>query len=276
MPSLGEVESVLRTVRDQASHATAALHTAADLATEAHALLATALSGTDSPDAAQAAASFTEAADVTHLVALLDAARASIESYLTAGGPTAGGPTATMGTRRRWHARNHGQSPAGAPPKEPGDAALPNGIPVYHRGHSTTIGYDLATLSNRSMIAPDPEHHDVIVHGTDKGFFDPGALNAAGANIDSGALHPNHVADAVIGNPHYTGGPIRLISCRSGSIAHNASDVPAAQALANALGVPVTAPTKKVGILRFRGPNQNPLHSDGGCWRIFLPLGEAR
>ncbi|MFH9072819.1 hypothetical protein [Streptomyces alboflavus] len=56
------------------------------------------------------------------------------------------------------------------------------------------------------------------------------------------------------------------------SITRNVRHNPAAQELANELGVPVMAPTNKVGVAPLRGPGQTPTIADNGYWRIFLPL----
>jgi hypothetical protein len=57
-------------------------------------------------------------------------------------------------------------------------------------------------------------------------------------------------------------------------VAAGSTEIPAAQEVANQLGVPVLAPTNKVGTLRYGGPNQIPTISSGGYWRTFLPIAE--
>lgn len=182
---------------------------------------------------------------------------------------------ADMGTRRDQRAVNDLESRVPAPPKEPGDATLSNDSPVYHQERSTTIGYDSNTVIVASVIKPEDGFHDVVVHGNNKGYFQPGAVNAAGKDFSVGEVHPNHIADAIVGNPDYSGGPIRLISCHTGTVAVGSSEIPAAQAVADRLGVPVKAPTDEVGAYPQLGPSQEPVIFNDGHWNTFLPRGET-
>ncbi|UGY92837.1 hypothetical protein [Streptomyces gobiensis] len=179
-----------------------------------------------------------------------------------------------LGTRRDQAARLSPDSEIAAPPKESGDIVLETGDPVYFRDRSTAIGYDSSTLSNYDNVKPLDGHHDVVVHGNNKGYFEPGRVNAAGKGFPAGDTHPNHIADAIRNNPNYTGGPVRLVSCHSGTVAAHLADtsVPAAQALANELSVPVKAPTNKVGTYKSGGTGQEPVIFGGGYWRTFLPV----
>ncbi|MEU6364252.1 hypothetical protein ABZ876_00590 [Streptomyces sp. NPDC046931] len=183
-----------------------------------------------------------------------------------------GTTTEKLGTRREQAWRNSEQSTYAAPPKTPGDGVLPTGDPVYHRSGSTAVGYDRATMSNFDKVAPKPGYHDVVVHGNPQGYFEPGRINPAGNDFPGGESHPSHIVDAIRNNPNYDGGPVRLISCHSGTVDPSADALPAAQQVANQLGVPVKAPTKKVGIMRGGGDGQEPIIFDGGYWRTFLPL----
>lgn len=63
--------------------------------------------------------------------------------------------------------------------------------------------------------------HDVIVHGDEFGNF----------RVDGMITHPQQIADAILENPHYKGGPIQLVTC------HGATG--AAQELSDILGVEV-------------------------------------
>lgn len=182
---------------------------------------------------------------------------------------------ADMGTRRHQRAANDLKSEIPAPPKEPGDATLPNDSPVYYREHSTTVGYDSATAINASLVKPEDGFHDVIVHGNNEGYFEPGAVNAAGEDFPGGEVHPNHIAESIMGNPDYDGGPIRLVSCHAGTVKEGSSEIPAAQAVADRLGVLVKAPTNKVGTSRDRGPDQEPVIFEGGYWKPFFPQKET-
>ncbi|MER5553569.1 hypothetical protein ABT001_18190 [Streptomyces sp. NPDC002793] len=177
-----------------------------------------------------------------------------------------------MATRRDFEARVAPESTIPAPPKEPGDFVLETGDPVYFSDGRTAIGYDRSTRVNFDYVRPLDGYHDVVVHGNNQGFFEPGRVNEAGSGFSAGDTHPTHIADAIRANPSYNGGPVRLVSCHTGTAAEDALDVPAAQSIANELGVPVMAPTNKVGVNIRLGPGQTPTIFDGGYWRTFLPL----
>ncbi|MGI5528144.1 hypothetical protein ACQEVX_12200 [Streptomyces syringium] len=91
------------------------------------------------------------------------------------------------------------------PPKEPGDIVLSTGDHVYLEPDLTTIGYDEMTQLNRNMTARLEGHHDIIVHGNDKGFFMPGRKNAAGVDFPPGEVSAGHIAEAIRNNPSYKG-----------------------------------------------------------------------
>ncbi|MFJ9887545.1 hypothetical protein ACIQRW_16975 [Streptomyces sp. NPDC091287] len=177
-----------------------------------------------------------------------------------------------MGTRRGYEARIAPESRIPYPPKEPGDLVLSTGDPVYFREGRTAIGYDRSTMVNFERVRPLDGYHDVVVHGNAQGFFEPGRVNQADEGFSAGDTHPSHIAEAIRANPSYNGGPVRLVSCHTGNTSKGALDIPAAQAIANELGVPVTAPTNKVGVSSKFGPGQVPTIFGGGYWRIFLPL----
>ncbi|WDT92472.1 hypothetical protein H0E86_11830 [Streptomyces sp. SCSIO-PteL053] len=134
------------------------------------------------------------------------------------------------------------------------------------------MGYDGSTMVNFDLVRPLNGYHDVVVHGNAQGFFEPGRVNTAGQGFSAGDTHPTHIAEAIRANPSYNGGPIRLVSCHTGNSSKGSLDIPAAQAIANELGVPVSAPTNKVGVSSRLGPGQVPVIFDGGYWRIFLPM----
>ncbi|MCX4747620.1 hypothetical protein OG455_19210 [Kitasatospora sp. NBC_01287] len=177
-----------------------------------------------------------------------------------------------MGTRRQRAAQNDDKSDFPVPPRIPGDGALPTGDPVYYRPGSTAVGYDSSTVSNFDNVAPKPGYHDVVIHGNNQGYFEPGRINAAGKGFSGGDTHPGHIADAIRNSPYYEGGPIRLVSCHSGTVGDGIAEVPAAQTLANELGVPVMAPTNKVGTVPALGAGQEPQIFGEGYWRTFLPM----
>jgi hypothetical protein len=96
-------------------------------------------------------------------------------------------------------------------------------------------------------------------------------IGADGVDLPTNYTHPNQIADAIRNNPNYDGGPVRLVSCHS-AVAADGLPAPAQQ-VADALGVPVMAPTNAVGIGR-RGPNiQVPQIRNGGVWEMFYPGG---
>lgn len=179
-----------------------------------------------------------------------------------------------MGKRRTWDFLRSEDSKIPAPPRVPGDHALISGDPVYFGKRTTTIGYDERTLGNAQRVAREPGKHDVIVHGTNEGVFLPGRVNSQGKTLMDFEVHPTHISDAIRSNPNYDGGPVRLISCHSGYAAPNSVELPLAQRVANDLGVPVYAPTNKVGTSPNLGPGQTPQIGNDGYWRIFLPMAE--
>ncbi len=93
----------------------------------------------------------------------------------------------------------------------------------------------------------------------------------AGKTLTNFEVHPNNVVDAIRSNPNYRGGPVRLISCHSGADARP-PELPLAQSVANELGVPVYAPTDKVGTSPDLGLNQTPTIGNNGYWRTYLPV----
>ncbi|WP_261802028.1 WXG100 family type VII secretion target [Streptomyces sp. ISID311] len=180
-------------------------------------------------------------------------------------------PKTSAEMSRHYTARMDPESTIPAPPKTPGDAHLAAGDPVYYRNGSTGIGYDKATLTNLDLVKPKPGYHDVVIHGNDRGFFEPGRVNAHDKSFSGGNTHPVQIAEAIRNNPSYDGGPVRLISCHSGTNGAGVDSVSAAQQVANELGVPVMAPTNKVGVMPDLGTQQPTIYLDG-YWRTFLPV----
>ncbi|WP_327025749.1 WXG100 family type VII secretion target [Micromonospora sp. NBC_01739] len=200
--------------------------------------------------------------------------RAARTDPTAADSPTAGGTVTPfgspglepMGRRSDW------SDPTVHPqPPPPSEAQLLAGDPVYHRPTSTAIGYDSATMNNFDMVGPIPGHHDVVVHGERNGMFRPGLLGADGGDHPSGYTHPQQIADAIRANPHYDGGPVRLVACHTGTVDPQAGVPPAAQQVADALGVPVTAPTDAVGVDRYGPVGQTPMIRGDGEWKTFYP-----
>ncbi|MFJ7207399.1 hypothetical protein ACIQWR_28160 [Streptomyces sp. NPDC098789] len=168
--------------------------------------------------------------------------------------------------------KNQEGSTVAVPPKLPPSSDLSTGDPVYYGKGSTGIGYDSSTMTNLDLVAPKPGYHDVVIHGNNQGYFEPGRINAAGKGFSAGNTNPTHIVEAIQNNPSYTGGPVRLISCRMGTVADGVLEVPAAQSVANQLGVPVLAPTNKVGVRALGGPDQVPKIYGDGYGRTFLPI----
>jgi hypothetical protein len=162
------------------------------------------------------------------------------------------------------------------PPSRPPDSHLPAGDPVYHRPGGTAIGYDSSTMRNFDAVAPQPGYHDVVVHGERNGLFRPGQVGADGADHPANYTHPQQIADAIRANPHYDGGPVRLVSCHTGTVDPAAGVPPAGQQVADALGVPVMAPTNAVGVDRYGPVGQTPVIRGDGTWETFYPEGWQR
>ena len=175
--------------------------------------------------------------------------------------------TDTMGRRSNW--RDPAARPQ--PPARVPDSHLAAGDPVYHRETSTAIGYDARTMRNFDMARREPGFHDVVVHGDRNGMFQPGFTGADGRPQPGSDTHAQQIAEAVRGNPHYDGGPVRLVSCHTGTVDPAAGVPPAAQQVADALGVPVRAPTNAVGVPRHGASEQELTVRDLGVWETFYP-----
>ncbi|MFB7998977.1 hypothetical protein ACFC4G_39920 [Streptomyces sp. NPDC056002] len=177
-----------------------------------------------------------------------------------------------MGKSRTWNLLRSEGSKTPAPPAKPGDFELASGDPVYYSKNTTTVGYDKSTLNNLQRVRRLPGVHDVVVHGTNKGVFAAGRVNTYGKDLTDFEVHPNHVVDAIRNNPNYhPGEPVRLVSCHSGADAVP-PEMPLGQTVANELGVPVYAPTDRVGTGSTLGLNQTPTIDRNGYWRVFLPV----
>jgi hypothetical protein len=121
----------------------------------------------------------------------------------------------------------------------PGDAAIDSS-----RAGVTRVGGDATSVTVAQRVPTSHQVYTVVAHGNETGF--------AGASTQE-------VIDAVA--PHFGGDPICLFSCFA---ANNGT----AQALSDAFGVVVRAPTSRVGLPRF-GPAIPAL--DGGSWMSFFP-----
>jgi hypothetical protein len=128
------------------------------------------------------------------------------------------------------------------------------GAPVSYSRTSTAIGSDRATISNFSNVANNGMH-DVVAHGTRDGFV----------VFDGEITNGGQLVDAIRANPNYQAGQAcRLVVCHSG-----VSGV--GQQVADELGVPVLAPTNRVGTFPSRGPGQEPFIDGGGTWVQLHP-----
>jgi RHS repeat-associated protein len=127
-------------------------------------------------------------------------------------------------------------------------------------GKSVFMAPDDVVGQNAMKATLEPGYHDVIVHGNPTGF-----------GISGWNATPEDLAQLLRQDSGYAGGPIRLISCNTGSQWGGA-----AQQLADELGVEVKAPTYEVwtrpdGSLTI-GPSQ---FSRSGRWISFSPVGPA-
>ncbi|MEU9108159.1 putative T7SS-secreted protein [Streptomyces xanthophaeus] len=152
-----------------------------------------------------------------------------------------------------------GLSPCGGGIDYMEDNRIPAGDPVTHSPTGTLVGTDGQSTRNFNNVANAGEH-DVVAHGSPEGW-----LEMPHGNVNAGQL-----VDAVTNNPHYNGGPLRLMVCHSGS---DGSWI--AQRIANELGTTVRAPTDRVGTDRLGGTGQTPVIDKGGYWRVFLPMLEG-
>ncbi|MHC5903060.1 putative T7SS-secreted protein [Streptomyces sp. S6] len=137
------------------------------------------------------------------------------------------------------------------------DSGIPAGAPVTHGPTGTLIGEDGSSVRNFQNVLNAGEH-DVVAHGSPDGFLEL---------RDKKKANGGQIVDAITNNPHYDGGPLRLLVCHSGA---DSSGI--GQQIANELGVTVRAPTDRVGTNPVLGSGQVPRIDGGGYWRIFLPI----
>ena len=149
-------------------------------------------------------------------------------------------------------------------PWEPAEAAELAGSPAAVGRSDLTAAADLSgTYSEK--VPGLPGYHDVVVHSDGTTF---------GASPSAWKKHldysPAKLGEKIRASGTWDGGPIRLISCNSGAPGKNA-----AQGLADALGVPVLAPTSTVWIYQDGrmavGPLWNYSLPPSEAWRVFHP-----
>ena len=123
-----------------------------------------------------------------------------------------------------------------------------------------TLGNDATTVSTAANLKPLNGYYDVVIHGNPTGV----------AAFENGAWRPysvDELAELVLAQPDYTGGSIRLASCRVGQL-----DNGFAQLFSNRIGQEVLAPTDKL----FVWPNGRVVigphgFRNTGQWRSFKP-----
>ena len=113
--------------------------------------------------------------------------------------------------------------------------------------------------ANAAMNEGIPGYTDVIIHGTPETFVS-----------QDQTFDPQQMANIIRSAPDYDGGPVRLVSCKSGAL-----DDGAAQQVANSLNQPVIAASDTVRPLPnghlIVGPS---LMRPSGEWRTFYPQKE--
>lgn len=116
---------------------------------------------------------------------------------------------------------------------------------------------------NAKKIKPIEGFTDIVVHGDKTGFF------MYDAKDNEYTYTPDEFAEIIQTSKVYDGGAIRLVSCDTA-----AKDATSAQALADALGVNVMAPTKTVFVdmLGEMTVGSDPFTNDGE-WIILKPRG---
>jgi hypothetical protein len=128
------------------------------------------------------------------------------------------------------------------------------GNEVTYTPTATAVGSDSATLNNLRNLR-NTGMHDVIAHGTRDGF----------TSLDGVKTNGGQLVDAVRANPSYIEGtPCRLMVCHSA-----VSGV--GQQFADEMGVPVLAPTDRVGTSSILGPGQDPIIENAGEWAWLYP-----
>ena len=113
-------------------------------------------------------------------------------------------------------------------------------------------------LLNASKATPAGGTLDAAVHGT------PTYVDVGGQSVS-----PESLANMIKSSPEYTGQPIRLLSCSAGCQVDGF-----AQKLANALGVPVSAPNDIIWAWQDGTLTIGPSHTaNSGNFVEFLPAG---
>jgi hypothetical protein len=141
-------------------------------------------------------------------------------------------------------------------PDSSADNYTPGGHAVTHGPTGTAVGSDTQTMNNFNNVANEGLH-DVVAHGTRDGYV----------SLDGELTNGGQLVEAIRSNPNYLEGQAcRLMVCHSG-----VSGV--GQQVADELGVPVLAPSDRVGTIPALGPGQTPIIDNEGFWQWLYPQG---
>ena len=123
------------------------------------------------------------------------------------------------------------------------------------------LGNDQDTIKAAQWLKPEPGYYDVVIHGNAETAMV--LRNGVWVNVDQRAL-----ATYIGKQTDYSGGPVRLASCSTGSCSTGY-----AQDLANKLGTTVMAPTDLLFVYPngavIIGPNA---YTNTGSWQLFKPV----
>ena len=132
---------------------------------------------------------------------------------------------------------------------------------------SPTFAGDDNLKNAAKILKPEPGYTDIIVHGNPNTLSATILHNGKWVDIDQRRLAKMFRKDK-----EYSEGPVRLVSCYSGS-----ENGTFAQNLANKLGVEVMAPSDKLYILANGKTSIGPVpYKNTGTWIHYHPYGNGR